>query len=169
MLTELRERLRNGAERYLQSIEVLFYVVLGALLVLTAATTIGDAAYRLWSQVAAGALAKGVLQVLDQLLLALMLVEILHTVRISIRSQVLETEPFLIVGLIASIRRLLVITMEAANFSSQSMPAAEHDRVFRESLLELAVLGPLILILVFAIWMLRKRPQSTEEVLAAGH
>ncbi len=167
MVTELRERLRNGAERYLQSIEVLFYVVLGALLVLTAATTIGDAAYRLWSQVANGALAQGVLQVLDQLLLALMLVEILHTVRISIRSQVLETEPFLIVGLIASIRRLLVITMQAANFGSQNITPAEHDRILRESLLELVVLGPLILILVFAIWMLRKRPYSSEVELKA--
>ncbi len=167
MVTELRERLRNGAERYLQSIEVLFYVVLGALLVLTAATTIFGAAYRLWSQVINGALAQGVLQVLDQLLLALMLVEILHTVRISIRSQVLETEPFLIVGLIASIRRLLVITMQAANFGSQNITPAEHDRIFRESLLELVVLGPLILILVFAIWMLRKRPYSSEVELKA--
>jgi len=167
MVTKLRERLRNGAERYLQSIEVLFYVVLGALLVVTAATTIGDAAYRLWTQFAQGSLTNGVLHVLDQLLLALMLVEILHTVRISIRSHVLETEPFLIVGLIASIRRLLVITMEAANFSSQNVTPAEHDRIFRESLLELAVLGPLILILVFAIWLLRKRPHSSEMELPA--
>ena len=167
MVTKLRERLRNGAERYLQSIEVLFYVVLGALLVVTAATTIGDAAYRLWTQFAQGSLTNGVLHVLDQLLLALMLVEILHTVRISIRSHVLETEPFLIVGLIASIRRLLVITMEAANFSSQNVTPAEHDRIFRESLLELAVLGPLILILVFAIWLLRKRPHSSETELPA--
>jgi hypothetical protein len=59
--------------------------------------------------------------------------------------------------------------MEAANFGSQNMPAAEHDRIFRESLLELVVLGPLILILVFAIWMLRKRPQSSEQVVSAGH
>jgi len=169
MMTELRERLRNGVERYLQSVEVLFYVVLGALLVVTAATTIGDAAYRLWSQVTTGALTKGVLQVLDQLLLALMLVEILHTVRISIRSQVLETEPFLIVGLIASIRRLLVITMEAANFGSQNVAPAEHDRIFRESLLELVVLGPLILILVFGIWILRKCPKSSEQALMAPH
>jgi uncharacterized membrane protein (DUF373 family) len=169
VVTELREKLRNGAERYLQSVEVLFYVVLGALLVLTAATTVGEAAYRLWSQASQGALAKGVLEVLDQLLLALMLVEILHTVRISIRSQVLETEPFLIVALIASIRRLLVITMEAANFNSQVMTAAEHQRIFRESMLELAVLGPLILILVFAIWLLRGRAQSSEQKIAGAH
>lgn len=43
-----------------------------------------------------------------------MLVEILHTVRISIHSHYLVTEPFLVVGLIASIGRILVITLEAA-------------------------------------------------------
>lgn len=42
---------------------------------------------------------------LDQLLLVLMMVEILHTVRISIRTQALTVIPFLIVGLIATIRR----------------------------------------------------------------
>jgi hypothetical protein len=44
-----------------------------------------------------------------------MLVEILHTVRISIRSHILVTEPFLVIGLIASIRRILVITLKRAH------------------------------------------------------
>jgi hypothetical protein len=43
--------------------------------------------------------------------------QILHTVPISIRSHVLVTEPFLVVGLIASIRRILVITLEAATLT----------------------------------------------------
>jgi Phosphate-starvation-inducible E family len=54
---------------------------------------------------------------LDELLVALMLVEILHTVRISIRSPVLVTEPFLVIGLIASIRRMLVISLELATLT----------------------------------------------------
>ena len=57
-----------------------------------------------------------------------MLVEILHTVRISIRSHILVTEPFLIVGLIASIRRILVITLEVSTLrkvrSGQAMAQA---------------------------------------------
>jgi len=36
--------------------------------------------------------------------------------RISIRLHILATEPFLVVGLIASIRRILVVTLEAATF-----------------------------------------------------
>jgi hypothetical protein len=48
-------------------------------------------------------------------------VEILYTVQISIRShRLVIAEPFLIVGLIASIRRMLVITLEAATLSRSS-------------------------------------------------
>jgi Phosphate-starvation-inducible E family len=50
-----------------------------------------------------------------------MLVEILHTIRISVRSHVLVPEPFLIVGLIATIRRILVITLETANLTSSNL------------------------------------------------
>lgn len=58
------------------------------------------------------ALPNSALRLLDSLLLVMMLVEILHTVDISLRQHVLSSEPFLIVGLIAAIRRVLVITAE---------------------------------------------------------
>jgi len=60
------------------------------------------------------------LRVWDELLVALMLVEILDTVRISICSHLLVTEPFLVIGLIASIRRMLVISLELATLSKQA-------------------------------------------------
>ena len=71
------------------------------------------------------------LPVLDQLLVVLMLVEVLHTVRISIRSHILVTEPFLVVGLIASIRRILVITLEAASLTQGGAWATESPSIFR--------------------------------------
>lgn len=57
-------------------------------------------------------------EVVDKLLFVLMLVEILHTVRASIQSMKLAAEPFLIVGLIASVRRILVVTLEASGVST---------------------------------------------------
>ena len=48
-------------------------------------------------------------RVLNELLIVLMLMKILHTVRIWIRSHVLVTEPFLVVRLIAWIRRILLL------------------------------------------------------------
>jgi len=58
--------------------------------------------------------------------------QILHTVPISIRSQVLVTEPFLVVGLIASIRRILLITLEAATLTKEGTRAtrARHFSLF---------------------------------------
>ena len=56
---------------------------------------------------------EAIFELIDRLLLVLMLLEILHTLRISIRSHALVVEPFLVVGLIASIRRILVLGMQA--------------------------------------------------------
>jgi hypothetical protein len=50
-------------------------------------------------------------------LLVLMLVEILNTVQASMRTRTLLCELFLIVGLIACIRRIRVITLEASQIT----------------------------------------------------
>ncbi|MGO8875789.1 MAG: phosphate-starvation-inducible PsiE family protein [Acidimicrobiales bacterium] len=46
---------------------------------------------------------------LDQILLVLILVEIVHTVMLSLRSHELQPEPFIVVALIAAIRKLLFV------------------------------------------------------------
>jgi hypothetical protein len=102
------------------------------------------------------------LQVLDELLVVLMMVELLHTVRISIRSHILVTEPFLVIGLIASIRRILVITLEAATLTKGGAWSSDIAAIFRSSMMELGLLGILILILVFSITLLRRNATSEE-------
>jgi hypothetical protein len=58
------------------------------------------------------------------------------TVRISIHSHVLVTEPFLVVGLIASIRRILVITLEAATLTKGGTWSTEAASIlFRASMI----------------------------------
>ena len=58
--------------------------------------------------------------VIDQLLFVLMMVEILHAADASIRTGTIVCEPFLIVGLIACIRRVLVITLGTSQTGSRS-------------------------------------------------
>jgi uncharacterized membrane protein (DUF373 family) len=99
----------------------------------------------------------------DQLLFVLMLVEILHTVRVSLRSGNLNAEPFLVVGLIASIRRVLVITLESSN--AQQANGADHAAVFRTSMIELGVLAILILTMVVSIAMIRWSDRRVEHML----
>ena len=98
--------------------------------------------------------------IVDQLLFVLMLVEILHTVRQSISSDQILVEPFLIVGLIASVRRILIVTVEVAG----SGKGNEQPMNFNHAMTELAVLGGLTMILIVSIYISRRsrglRPPS---------
>src|ERR1700704_3494828 len=111
--------------------EVGIYCILAALLMLTALATMVSAGRLLWEALSHAGIAAQTLRVLDELLVALMLVEILHTVRISIRSHVLVTEPLLVIGLIASIRRMLVISLELAALTKQGAWSNEAASLFR--------------------------------------
>jgi uncharacterized membrane protein (DUF373 family) len=51
---------------------------------------------------------------LDRFLLVLMLAELLHTLLIFLRTHRFRHQPFLVVGIIAAIRRILVITAQEA-------------------------------------------------------
>jgi len=96
----------------------------------------------------------GTIDIIDKLLLTLMIAEILYTVIISFESHSLKCEPFLIVGLIASIRRILLISLEAAHLS------ASDQYKFNNFMIELAILSVLVFIVVVSIYFLRKRPSK---------
>jgi uncharacterized membrane protein (DUF373 family) len=127
------DRPRDRFGKYLDKAEVGIYSVLAVLLSITALVGIASATRLLWDGLRHWTIAVETLRVLDQLLVVLMLVEILHTVRVSIRSHILVTEPFLVVGLIASIRRILVITLEASTLTKEgswSNQGAQHFSSF---------------------------------------
>ncbi len=136
--------------------EIFAYWVLGLLLALTALLGIGSAATSLWSTAQEGGNVNSLVLTIDRLLFVLMVVEILHTVRVSFRSSALECEPFLIVGLIASIRRMLVITLESSQANPPGHWTPESQALLDGSMLELGVLGALILVMVISISVLRR-------------
>lgn len=148
--------LRYHFDDYLGKAEMAIYSILAVLLSITALIGISTAGRLLWDGLRHGSIAAQTLRVLDELLVVLMLVEILHTVRVSIRSHILVTEPFLVVGLIASIRRILVITLEASTLTKEGSWTVQGASIFRASMVELGLLGLLILVLVFCITLLRR-------------
>jgi uncharacterized membrane protein (DUF373 family) len=162
------DKLRTHFGDYLSKAEVVIYSILAVLISITALAAIASSGRLLWDALRQWTSASETLQVLgvlDQLLVVLMLVEILHTVRISIRSHILVTEPFLVVGLIASIRRILVITLEAATLTKEGKWSPEGASIFRASMIELGLLGLLLLILVFSITLLRRYAPTANEDL----
>lgn len=106
-----------------------------------------------------------VVHFLDQVLLMLMLVELLHTVGISLREHGLVAEPFLIVGLIAAIRRMLAITAEVG------LPTAENAEQFRLVMLELGLLTLFLAVSVLALIALRRwgRRQWSGDTFDVAH
>jgi hypothetical protein len=149
---------------YLRTSEVAIYVILAVLLSIAALVTILDAGHLLWQSIVRWTVSTEILRVLDQLLLVLMLVEILHTVRITVRSHiVLAAEPFLIVGLIASIRRLLVISVEMSTLAKGDSWVPNGESIFHASMLELGLLVALVLVLVFSITLLRRYAPPPED------
>ncbi len=90
---------------------------------------------------------------LDLVLLVLMIAELGYTVSLSLRGAVLSPEPFLIVGLIAVIRRILVITVQEV----QDKATTAGINMIPQSTIELAILTLVVIAFVFAIFLLRRR------------
>jgi uncharacterized membrane protein (DUF373 family) len=162
---EVENRLTKLSAFLFLHTEHLVYALLGGLLAVTAALALLDAAGVLFEALKKFGGAQPMLDVIDRLLFLLMIVEILHTVRVSMRSGRLTCEPFLIVGLIASIRRVLVITLQSSEVMHGQM-TSERQALFNASMIELGVLAGLILVMVISIFLLhRAEPQQPD---AAG-
>lgn len=123
----------------------------GVLLAASALALLVTSAFGFVQSVLNGALAGRVVDLLDQILLVFMIVEILYTVQISFREHVLIPEPFLIVGLIAGIRRVLVLTAEFGDLMTKG------DATFHNAMLELGLLTVMVLALVWALVLVRRR------------
>lgn len=150
-------------------VENVVYAALGLLLCVTAAVALGSAALQLWEALRDWSTSLALFSVIDRLLLVFMLIEILHTIRTSMRERVLTCEPFLIVALIASVRRVLVITLQSAEVNRDAVWTPEHEALFRSTMLELGVLAGLILVMVTSIYLLRRSRIRDTGHVAAGH
>jgi uncharacterized membrane protein len=84
-------------------------------------------------------------------------------VRVSFRSGSLVCEPFLIVGLIATIRRILMITLESSQANQPGKWSAQSEAILRSTMLELGVLSVLILVMVISIYLLRRRRSAERD------
>jgi hypothetical protein len=155
-------RIDTRIDSFWRIVEASIYVAVACVIAVTAALALSGCGFVIWHGFVTWNFRDTIVRVIDTLLLVLMLVEILHTVRISIRSHVLVAEPFLIVGLIATIRRILVIGLAAGNLSRPETWNLEHESLFRAFVLELGLLGLLVLVLVAAIYLLRGSKPSSD-------
>ena len=131
-------------------VEDVVYIGLGLLLAGIVVALLLKAFVAFARSVVDGSLPNNIIGLLAQLLLILLLVELLDTVRVSFRAHTLSPEPFLLIGLISAIRRMLVLHAQMSE---------SHDKnaiVPTSSILELAVLAALILALAASIVLLKR-------------
>ena len=163
-----RSDLRLLSTRIFQRVEHALYVALAVLLCGTSLVALGGAAAKLWLGLGEWTEMDSIFTVIERLLVVLMLVEILHTVHVSVRSGALTCEPFLVVGLIASIRRVLVITLTSSQATHGDM-SENSQKLFQTSMIELGVLAVLILVMVASIYLLRRAAaESPQETAGLG-
>jgi uncharacterized membrane protein (DUF373 family) len=87
--------------------------------------------------------------VLDRVLLALIVGELLYTLRFVVRTHEIAVEPFLYIGLIAVVRRILIVT---AQFERSPLTG----RALTNTLLEFGLLGLMVPSLAAAVWLVRR-------------
>jgi uncharacterized membrane protein (DUF373 family) len=148
--TDLRERI---AQSFTQ-VEDVLYVGLGVMLAIGAGALLVNAGLSFTRSLLGGAIGTGFVAVLDQLLLILMIIEILYTVQVSFREHLLVPEPFLLVAMIAAVRRILVITAEFGTLMD------EGERALKWALMELGLLTVMTGVLVACLVGLRKRDKT---------
>jgi uncharacterized membrane protein (DUF373 family) len=130
-------------------IEDIIYVGLGLLLAgVAVALLITEITYFI-QYIYAEVLSENIVMLLDRVLLIIIFVEVLYTVQVSFRQHVLQPGPFLVVGLIAATRRILVLTAELPKM------AKENEALLHNAIIELAMLTVLILALVMSLRLIR--------------
>jgi uncharacterized membrane protein (DUF373 family) len=158
-LSPLRESgLQRSGLRLLRMVERLIFFTIGAMLFAAAFALLWRALIVLWALIMSSSthtMDAGA-AFLDVVLLVLMVVELAYTVMLSLGGIVLSAEPFLIVGLIAVIRRILVITVGEVQSSKPS------SQLQQNSAIELAILTGVVLAFVLSIAMLRRSRAPTE-------
>ena len=163
----MAENSQTRANFFLGYVETIIYVVLGVLLSAAAVLGIVGSFHLFANGMRDVNGTAAIFQLIDRLLLVLMLVELLHTVRISIRSHTLVIEPFLIIGLIAIIRRTLVLTLQSEAFTQDLRWTQDVQTHFHAAVVEAGISAMLIVVLVSSIYVIRKT--KSEEVMDITH
>jgi uncharacterized membrane protein (DUF373 family) len=99
-----------------------------------------------------------VLELLSGLLLVFIFTELITTIRVVIARRQVVVEPFLFVGIVAAIRRLIVISAEAENLLGTAQ--------FRDVILEIGILAGTVLLLGATVLLLRVNRRNDEDPAA---
>ena len=150
---EMAPKLVNRA---LQLAENIIYCLVSLVLFAAAVVLLGTAAYDLVTSADDG-VAAAIRDVLDTLLLVFILVELLSATRETMNQRKIVAEPFLLVGIIASIKEVVVLGIGAKE------DLGKNQEKFESAMLGIGTISFLLLVLSIAILLNRRREREPEE------
>ncbi|CAN5301630.1 hypothetical protein BH20ACT11_BH20ACT11_08830 [soil metagenome] len=142
---------RTRITRLIDAAEKVVYYVAALFLLATVVLVFVAAGQEMLSVLEKGLLPTA-LSVLDSVLLIFIFAELLSTISTIVKEREIVAEPFLLIGIIAVVRRILAVTVSI----EQSLGTPE----FRDLLIELGVLTALVVALSVALYFNRKANQS---------
>jgi uncharacterized membrane protein (DUF373 family) len=153
------ERYKRVVSGTLDAFERIAYVAIALALSVPIVMLVFSAAISMLEVFEVGVLETS-LTVLDRVLLAFIFVELIDTVRVTVRERgIFIAEPFLLVGLIAVVRRILLLTAEIERVSAEE---------FQNKLIELGVMTGLVIVLTVALYFTRRMRVSEKELENPG-
>ena len=141
---------RLGA-RVLHLSEDVLYLLVALVLVAGAGIVLVDAVHGLATELEDGT-QKAIEHALDSLLIVFILIELLGAVRETVRKRQLVAEPFLLIGMIASIKEIVVLSA-----------FAPEDADVQDTVLQIGVLGAVVVGLSVALLLLRQKEEHPSE------
>jgi uncharacterized membrane protein (DUF373 family) len=146
------------ARGVLHGLEITLDIALAGVLVIAIALISADTVGLVAEGIHEGGIDAALL-ILDRVLLVFIIAELLYTLRLSLARTQLILEPFLIIGLVAVVRRVLVVTAQAERILSEGGN-------LEPILWELGVLAGLIISLAVALSLARRHGDGPRELQA---
>jgi uncharacterized membrane protein (DUF373 family) len=135
--------------------EFLIDTVVVLALIMGGSILLGVVIYNFVRHLGKGPFIAQVLELLSGLLLVFIFTELISTIRVVIARRRVVVEPFLIVGIVAAVRRLIVISAQAEGLLGTTR--------FRDVMLEIGVLAGTVLLLGVTVLVLRFKRAETDE------
>lgn len=136
----------------LDRVESVFYVLVALFLLVAGVLVITGTAVELVRGLREGdPILDVALSLIEEALLLVIVGELLLTLRLVLIGGQLSGEPFLLIGLVAAVRRVVVVTAEVESFP-------DGGRELTNFLLELGLLGLLTVAFAGALYLLRRTP-----------
>jgi uncharacterized membrane protein (DUF373 family) len=133
--------------RFLRHSETILYYVAAAALLITVGFFFVSTVIEIPKLLDQGAFYAAV-TVLDRILFVFIFAELLHSIRVILDEDRILAEPFLLIGIIAVIRRILLVSAET------QLSTSEAD--FQRFLTEMAVLAALVIALGVSFYLVRR-------------